>query len=315
MSRYVVHEEGGQVTGHLSQFLAVTLLSSMLVVQKSLLSTWSPWIVVTVQFSVAAIVGWLCLLLFTGLPSRSLPFGKAILFGIIAPGGTVTLSTLGAAQTDAVSMVVIWGLAPLVAPLAGRLFLGEKVRLSAYTGALIGFALVIWLVNSRQVSAEGSLTGNLLVLAAILCSTISQVLGRVINRGSRYPSLSIAVLQLSGAAITGVSATVIATLIGVVSVRGAEMTPSIAMQFVYIIVPGTFITFWLYNVALSHLPVAFLSLYITLVPAFGSILAAVFLGAELSWSEVLAVAGIVAAVALPSIDRIRGSRAPMLSAK
>ncbi|MCZ7600164.1 MAG: DMT family transporter [Gammaproteobacteria bacterium] len=315
MSRYVVHEEGGQVTGHLSQFLAVTLLSSMLVVQKSLLSTWSPRIVVTVQFSVAAIVGWLCLLLFTGLPSRSLPFGKAILFGIIAPGGTVTLSTLGAAQTDAVSMVVIWGLAPLVAPLAGRLFLGEKVRLSAYTGALIGFALVIWLVNSRQVSAEGSLTGNLLVLAAILCSTISQVLGRVINRGSRYPSLSIAVLQLSGAAITGVSATVIATLIGVVSVRGAEMTPSIAMQFVYIIVPGTFITFWLYNVALSHLPVAFLSLYITLVPAFGSILAAVFLGAELSWSEVLAVAGIVAAVALPSIDRIRGSRAPMLSAK
>ncbi len=259
------------------------------------------------QFGLAAIIGWALILVFRGPPPRGFPIGRALLFGAIAPGGAITLSAAAMTLTDIVSVTVIWGLAPLLIPLAGRLFLGERLQPLAYAGATGGFILVSWLVTHRQMTGEGDLYGNILVVAGILCATASQILGRSINMGGGFPYPYVAMAQIAGAAMVAVTVACIASIVtGRLGIPAPE--PFDFWLLGYLVVFCSIVTFLSYNFALRHLPVAFVSLYFTLIPAIGTILGTLVLDTEVSFSEGLIVAGIVACVALPSVARIHRSK-------
>lgn len=298
---------GGHLGGHAAQLSAVTLQASMLVVHGMLVASWSPWLLTGVQFGLAALTGWMLVLVLLGRPPRGFPLGRALLFGAIAPGGALTLSAVALTMTDIVSVTVIWGLAPLLVPLAGRLLLKERLQPMAYAGAIIGFVLVAWLVTQRQTTGEGDFTGNLLVVAAILCATASQILGRAINVGGGFPFPYVAVAQLTGAAVVSIAAAGVAAAI---NERHFILTASSSdlLLMGYLVLFCSLLNFMAYNFALKHLPVAFVSLYFTLIPAIGTLLGVVFLKVSISLEQAFVVCGIVASVALPSFARIRKAR-------
>jgi len=70
-------------------------------------------------------------------------------------------------------------------------------------------------------------------------------------------------------------------------------------QLLYLGVFGTVVVFVLLNSALARLAVGRLGLYLGMIPALGTIMAAFLLGEPLGWREMLGVAAIFLGAALP----------------
>ncbi|HET6518409.1 MAG TPA: EamA family transporter [Geminicoccaceae bacterium] len=171
---------------------------------------------------------------------------------------------------------------------------------------MVGVAGVVALVTQRQGAGGGgaSLVGDLLVFAALVCSALGQILGRYINRGEPQPLVT-AALQVTGALpVAGLAALLLAAgPIGLVAAPGRALA-----EVAWLVLVPTVVNFFAYNIALSRLPVGWISLYVCLVPAVSTVLAALYLGAAVGPWEVAAIGVIVAGVALPSAERVRRAR-------
>ncbi len=285
---------GGELGGHWAAICAVSFFSSALVVSKGLLASVSVWQVFAGQLVVAAVCVWLVVLV-TGHDARPRGLGWHMVgLGVLAPGMVNLLNIVGTARTDGVSVVIIWGLLPLMLPLLGRPILGEPVRIPVVLGALLGLAGTVMIVFYRQAEGGGDAIGNALVLAAVLCSCAAQLLSRRVNREMRRP-LVVASYQITVSALIAVAAALLfgggeAWVLGDAAVSG---------QLLYLGVFGTVVVFVLLNTALARLPVGRVGLYLGLLPALGTIMAAFLLGESLGWREMLGVAAIFLGVALP----------------
>lgn len=287
-------QSGTGLAGHWAAICAVTFFSSALVVSKSLLATVSVWQIFAGQLVVAAAGVWLVILV-TGHDARPRGLGWHMVgLGVLAPGTVNFLNIVGMVRTDGVSVVIIWGLLPLMLPLLGRPVLGEPVRIPVVLGALLGFAGVMMIVFHRWAEGDGDAIGNALVLAAVLCSCAAQLLSRKVNREIRRP-LVVASYQIT---ISALIAVVAALLFG----GGAPWVlgnAAVLSQLLYLGVFGTVVVFVLLNTALARLEVGRVGLYLGMIPALGTIMAAFLLGEPLGWREMLGVAAIFLGVALP----------------
>lgn len=283
-------------SGHLAAVSAVTFFASNLIVAKALLRAVTVWQVFAGQLVVATIFVWLVLLV-TRQDVRPRGFGMRLLgLGVLAPGMVNLFNIAGTARTDGISVVIIWGLLPLALPLLGRLVLGEPVHMPVVLGALLGFAGTILIVYHRQVEGGGDALGNMLVLGAVLCSCAVQVLSRHINRNMKRP-LTAAGYQITVSAVVAVAAA---------AYFGAELPWAVADsvvlgQIVYLGIFGTVLVFFLLNTALARLAVGRVGLYLAMIPAMGTVMAALFLGEPMGWREILGIMAIFVGAALPAL--------------
>lgn len=282
--------------GHLAAVVAVSFFASNLVVAKALLGTLSVWQVFAGQLVVATVFVW-PILLITRQDVRPRGFGTRLLgLGVLAPGMVNLLNIAGTARTDGISVVVIWGLLPLALPLLGRLVLGEAVHMSVVLGTLLGFAGTILIVYHRQVESGGDSLGNVLVLGAVLCSCTVQVLSRHINRDMKRP-LTAAGYQITVSAVVGLAA---AVYFGAGPPR-ADVGSVVLGQIIYLGIFGTVVVFFLLNTALARLAVGRVGLYLAMIPALGTVMAALFLGEPMGWRELLGIMAIFMGAALPAL--------------
>lgn len=293
MNRHGQRSETG-LGGHWAAIFAVTFFSSALVVSKALLATVSVWQIFAGQLVVAAVCIWLVILV-TGHDARPRGLGWHMVgLGVLAPGTVNFLNIIGTVRTDGVSVVIIWGLLPLMLPLLGRPVLGEPVRIPVVLGALLGFAGTVMIVFHRWAEGDGDAIGNALVLAAVLCSCAAQLLSRKVNREMRRP-LVVASYQITISALIAVAAALL---------FGGEAPwvfgdAAVSGHILYLGVFGTVVVFVLLNTAMARLAVGRVGLYLGMIPALGTIMAAFLLGESLGWREMLGVAAIFLGVALP----------------
>ncbi|MFK8035634.1 MAG: DMT family transporter [Hyphomicrobiales bacterium] len=286
----------GKLMGHLAQLGSVVIFSCGFMVQKSLLTDYSASKILLWQFLGACVVMWVICAFRQILPAFGKRFFLTILWGAMAPGLVMILNIYGGAKTDGVSLALMWGLLPLIVPVLGFLLLKERPHWTLGLGALIGFGGLVALTLNREAAGIGSLTGNLLILLGVVCASFSQIIGRRLNEG-KAPWFQVATLQVSGALVV---------VLGLAAATGnlSSMVISIPAQgfaMAYLVLAMTVLNYTLFNFALKQLPVAWVSIYVALNPAIGTLAAIYILDANPRFIDWLGMAVIVSGVVLPHI--------------
>lgn len=294
--------EGVDGPGIAASLLSVAVWQAGLIVQKLLAPGTNAGSLMLVQIGCAAVLMWAVLLARGRLPPLRLHTGLNVAWGMLAPGLVLGLSIAGGARTDGVSVALIWGFLPLLGPFLARLILGEPLHWTFPAGGMVGLAGLALMLSDRAAEGGADWIGNGLVLAAVVCSALSAVIARFINRG-RDTWFQSATLQLTGGILTGI-AIVLLTGWKPPSVTGTADLLALA----YLVLFMTVLNYVAFNFALSRLPVSWVGLTAATAPVIGVAMAWLLIGAEVSARDLLATAVIIAGVALPYLWRLSATR-------
>jgi drug/metabolite transporter (DMT)-like permease len=284
--------------------MSVSAFSIGIIVQKGLTERYSAADVVVLQFAAASVLMWLICARLGYLPRKLSEFLPAVMWGCLTPGCVFLFASAGAQRTDGISVVLIWGLMPLIGPFLGRLFLGEKFHWSLPVGALVAFGGLFVLTSDRQALGTGDMTGNILVVAGVFSAAVGQIFGRQLNT-SGAPWFRIATLQITGATLISLVVALFDGNLTMLNSNDREAFISIA----YLVVGMTMINFIGYNLALSRIQIAWIAFYSALSPVLGTVTAGILLGELIRPFDVLGIVIIVSGVAIPHVLRIHRSRA------
>ncbi|MEP0522029.1 MAG: DMT family transporter [Hyphomicrobiales bacterium] len=285
-----------RLLGHLAQLGSVVVFSCGFMVQKLLVTQYAAPTILFWQFLGAALVMWAICAVRRMLPMVGRRLLLTLVWGAMAPGLVMILNIVGGAKTDGVSLALMWGLLPLIAPLFGFFFLKEYPHWTLWMGAAVGFGGLLALAINREGAGIGSLTGNIFVLLAVLCASFSQIAGRTLNKGDA-PWFQVATLQVSGAFL---AVLIFAAATGSVPLLSLAM-PIHVFAMAYLVLIMTVLNYALFNFALKQLPVAWVSIYVALNPVFGALAAIVVLDETPRFIDWIGMAIIVSGVVLPHI--------------
>lgn len=292
-----------ELTGHIAQIISTAAFGIGIMVQKDLTQYVPAADIVALQLTLALAPMWLICAFLGYFPRRASEVMPGLLWGCLTPGLVFLFASAGAALTDGVSIALIWGIAPLIVPFMGRLFLGERFHWTLPLGAVVAFAGIFVLTLNRQEIGVGNLVGNLLVVAGMLSAASGQIAGRYLNtRG--VPWFRIATLQVTGAACI---AWVVVLFDGPLALPPLDNS-TVLGQIVFLVLVMTMANFIGYNLALSRIPVAWISLYNSLNPVIGTVAAVVIVSALVRPVDVAGIAIVMGGVALPHLWRIARSR-------
>jgi drug/metabolite transporter (DMT)-like permease len=286
----------------LAMLAAVLMWSSATPGSKFVLTELAVSEFVVLRLSLAALALWLIVLATRANAGLRTVGWRPLVMGLLEPGLVTFLVSVGLTMTSPVSGSVFWGLTPLIVPLLGRVVLGEGIETVVMVAAIIAFGGTLMLVWGQTHHGGGSLVGDLFVASGVLASAINALIARRNAQAGANP-LATASWQLT-------SACCIAALLFLVmpesEVRTTEPSaPSIGVLLYLglIVSAGVYI---LSNYALRHLPVGRMSLLGCLTAPLGAIMSAVFLGTQVSALDLVAVAIVILAVALPTVVRLQG---------
>ncbi len=294
--------------GIAAQFVSLSVWQTGLIVQKLLVVQSNVATVMLLQLGCAALVMWAGLLLMRRMPAANRRTLVTIAWGLTAPGLVLLLGIMGAALTDGISIVLIWGAFPLVGPIVARLTIGEHLHRSFIAGGIIGFGGVVVLTLHRFEGGGTSFLGNMLILAAVVCASLNTVIGRVLNRApGRW--IEIATLQVTGAAL---GALVLTLFVGWSPPDFTQGETLVSILFLVLFM--TIINFLAINLAYARIPVALISLNASVAPVMGIVAATILLGSPFGGYDLLSAVLILCGASLPHVMRfLRTSRFGTLS--
>lgn len=285
----------GAPAGHVAMASSVGIYAIGIVLQKQLALTVPFALIAFWQFSVSATVLWaLSLSISRNLELKTVHLLAGLAWGMIAPGASLMINMVGSRTTDGVTMMMIWGLLPLVAPLIGPLLIGERFRpIIVFSGVLaIGG---VWIgVGDRVALGWSTASGPPLVAIAVLMAGCGLVLGRWLNRGD-VSWHRFAALQVTGAALVALPVCAFGPGLSPEPLANTGALGTLA----YLVVGMTVLNFLVFNFALARIPATWASIYTALNAPFGAIAALLILGDALRLRDVVMILVVTISVALP----------------
>jgi drug/metabolite transporter (DMT)-like permease len=252
---------------------------------------------VVLRLALAAGALWL-IVLATGADARPSRVGwRPLVMGLLEPGLVTVIVSLGLTITSPVNGSVFWSLTPLIMPVLGRIFLGERIESAVIVAALLAFCATMLLVWGQSRHGGGSWLGDLFVASGVLLSAINALMARRTAQGGANPLVTSS-WQLSSACA------VAALLVLVMPATAGHAADASAASLAALFYLGLVVSAGVYvlsNYALRHLPVGRMSLFSCLVAPIGTAMSAALLGTEVSALDLAALAGVVLAVLLPSL--------------
>jgi len=222
---------------------------------------------------------------------------RACLSGVLQPGATFLLVTVGLLLTSASEVVLLDASEPIIIIAMAALLLKERISFLQYgcaAVALIGaFLVILPQIDMTAISWQG-LIGDLLVLAGLCIAAFYVIMSRRLI--SAYDGLHLAAIQQSAALAFALLALMVATFLGIRPLDTAMLTGEIA---IIVILSGLLqfaLPFWLYLRALEHMRASITALFLPLIPLSGVILAYLLLGERLDMGQAVGAAFIVLAV-------------------
>ncbi len=286
------------VAGTAAQLFSITVWQSGLIVQKVLVENISAGSIMVVQFGIAALLMWIHLLCSRQIATISHISFRAIAWGMMAPGLVFWFGILGAARTDGVSIALIWGLQPLMGPVLARLLLGEKLHWTVCFGGLVGATGLAFLTLNRSAAGISDVGGNLMVLVAVVLSTLSLIVGRFLNFGSNRAA-SIATFQVTGAFVVACIFTFATRW------TPPDLSDTAAVgAFAYLILFMTVLNFFAFNFSLARIPASWLALNGAFAPVIGLFCAWALLGANIRGFDLRCAGLILCGVVFPHFWRL-----------
>jgi len=215
----------------------------------------------------------------------------------------------GAARTSATHGVLILGLIPLTTMLLAAGFLKEAMTRAKTIGVVLGFVGISLIAVSKGNAVNTSLSGDLLIFAAMLTYAIGTIL---VKKSTAYASpLVITAYGMAAASAVLLVTTFALDLKWVISQEAYGMGPVAALLFVGGLSTGLGTLWW--NNGVHHLGASTTALFFNGVPVVGVVAAILFFREQLLLSHVLALLLVLAGISLGSGFSVRKSQATQAS--
>ncbi|RAI02174.1 EamA family transporter [Acuticoccus sediminis] len=270
-----------------SGFLGMLIFSGSLPATRVAVADFSPLFLTSIRAVIAALLGALCLwALHQARPRRGDLVSLAIVaFGVVV--GFPLLTALALQHITAAHSVVFVGLLPLATALFGVMRGGERPQPAFWLFSVLGSLTVVGFALAR--SEGGDLTGDLLMLAAILACGLGYAEGAALSR------------RLGGWQVISWALVLAMPVMGVLALATLPAEWTMAgpawMGLAYVSVFSMLIgfVFWYRGLALGG--IAGVGQLQLLQPFFGLALAAAILGEPVAWSMVAVTLAVVLCVA------------------
>ena len=164
-----------KLTGHLFALFTTLVWGSCFVLTKVMLKAFTPIQIIPLRMGLAYLSLWALRPKTLKLPWKDeLMF---ILIGITGGSFYFYLQNTAAAHTSAANVSILVSMSPILTVLLAQLFSrkGEKLGLWVYLGAVIAIAGVVLVVLNGTLTFHLSPLGDLLALAAAVCTALCPV--------------------------------------------------------------------------------------------------------------------------------------------
>lgn len=150
-------------------------------------------IFLTYRFAISTI---LALILFASNKPKNIPKSpskqaRILLYGFLSTTVVLVLLFFGFEKTSAITGTFITELNPILASIAGVLFLNERVTKREQKGTLLAFAGILIIVFEPILTGNGhgesTLVGNLIIAVAVVFDVLSMILAKHILRDKMDP--------------------------------------------------------------------------------------------------------------------------------
>lgn len=287
----------GAALGVFAALFSFSLGPVGIVVQKWLVASFSPFLIIAIQSSGGAVLLWLVRwLLFpkVNVPRRAILMGLAL--GVVHPGAFMIVYTAASAGLDSVTAVLLLALGPALVAIGGRLILRETLRPVVLVGIGVSLIGLVVLISEREATGANTLMGFALGGLGLLLTSGAMIAGRAFNTGAVLPWFVLAPLQVTGGAAVA--------WIGTFA-TGARLDPAAltaeAPAFLYLIVGMTALGYLTYNFALSRLPTPILGLLAAGAPGIGALAASIIFDTPIGPAAILGIAMILFGSTLPPL--------------
>ena len=239
------------------------------------------------RFTVAAVLFWAIVAVRrTGLPTRRAAAGAAA-YGLLSIAAFFGFLYAGLVNASVGIATATLALGPLITlGLAAAIGL-ERLRSSAVVGAAIAFAGIVVMYAS-------ALTGSVPIASLLLlvAAAVSFAIGGIVVKET--PAMDLVVQN-------GIASTVGAVvLVSLAIVAGEDLVipkqPETWIAFVYLVIPGTLLTFWLLLFLLRRWPASRVAYQFVLAPIVAILVAAVVLGEPIQPADIAGTALVIVGV-------------------
>lgn len=191
-----------RLTAYLLLLVVTVIWGAALPIIKFTLGGFNPLIFLTYRFGISAVIS-LVLILLLGLhiPRKKTVILLTLGYGFLTSTITLGLLFLGVDKTTAVDTTLIAATGPILATVAGVIFLNEHVTRREKLGIALAFAgVVVTLLEPILKSGDGiaGLGGNILVFASVLAGVASAVIAKVILRKEVSPATAVNISFIIG---------------------------------------------------------------------------------------------------------------------
>jgi drug/metabolite transporter (DMT)-like permease len=214
------------------------------------------------------------------------------LLGLLGPASFNTLAYAGLAHTDALNGLVVNAAGPMFIAAAAFLIFGDRLTVFQFAGLILGLIGVLLVLTHGQPNRLAELrlnTGDVLLLSAISVWGVYTAFLR------KRPALSwqaFCALTFAVGAVANIPLALMEHAAG----QGFAFDVANLAAIGYVAIFPSLIAYIFYNRGVELIGAARAGMYLFLIPAFGAILAMVFLGEELRLFHLIAVMLIIAGV-------------------
>jgi drug/metabolite transporter (DMT)-like permease len=274
------------------------------VATKTALKGFEPLLIALLRFTLAGAILWVAWRLRpVREPLTRAELGRLALVGFISLTVYFSFENLGIARTSASEAAILIATIPIFGALIGTFVPAERPTRRQWAGILLSFAGIVALVLAAGGSGGGSLTGDLLVLAASFSAGVYGILARglLVSRSALFVT---AWQNLFGALFMAPLALVEALVVGV-----RRPTAPAAGSVLFLTLVCSILAYLLLNYAFRFLPMSRVGVFINLTPVVAVASAYVLLGERLTLAQGAAAAVVVLGVWVTNSGR-RGLRSP-----
>lgn len=244
------------------------------------------------RFLVAAVLFWaIAAVRRPSLPGRRAAFGAAI-YGLLSIAAFFGFLYAGLVDASVGIATATLALGPLITlGLAASIGL-ERLRAMAVVGAAIAFAGIA-VMYASAITGSVPITSLLLLIAA----AVSFAIGGIVVK--RTPAMDLVVQN-------GIASTVGAVvLVGLAMAAGEDLAipqqPETWLAFVYLVIPGTLLTFWILLYLLRRWPASRVAYQFVLAPIVAILVAALLLGEPIEPAVIAGTALVIVGVWLGAL--------------
>ena len=238
----------------------------------------------------------------TQWPNLKSHWRPVVLLGLLGVGGYNTLAYIALQYTGATNAVLLNSFIPIATIALSWVFLKKHLRGAEWLGVLISLIGVTAIVSRGDLAALAGLTlniGDLWMLLAVLVWALYTI-------GLQWRPTGVHPMLMLAAFITvGLLALAPAYFWEVASGRTVHATPGALAGIVYTGTLPSFVGYIFYNRAVGDVGASKASLFIHLMPVFGTLLSALFLGEQPRYYHLVGIALIFSGIYLTTSGKSR----------